>query len=86
MNGRIIGAKVRTQLPLLVASILGRKSSYDILLFLFEIDTGKGTLYHSDGSIFKGQFVGDEKVEGVVHLEDGILRRERYVNGILQQD
>lgn len=48
--------------------------------------TGKGTLFQSDGSIFKGQFVGDEKVEGVVQLEDGILRRERYVNGVLQQD
>ena len=61
--------------------------SYGIILhFSSQITIGKGALYHSDGSIFKGQFVGDEKVEGVVHLEDGILRRERYVNGVLQQD
>jgi hypothetical protein len=46
--------------------------------------TGKGTLYQMDGSVFTGTFLGDEKLDGVVHLGDGIMRRERYINGILQ--
>jgi hypothetical protein len=46
--------------------------------------TGKGTLFQMDGSVFTGTFLGDEKLDGVVHLGDGIMRRERYNNGILQ--
>jgi hypothetical protein len=43
-------------------------------------------LSHSgtDGSEFRGTFRGDEKIAGVLHLPDGIMRREYYVNGELQ--
>jgi hypothetical protein len=46
---------------------------------------GTGTLFHTDGSKFVGTFRGDEKVSGVLHLTDGIMRRETYVNGELQR-
>jgi hypothetical protein len=45
---------------------------------------GKGSLYYTDGSVFKGTFRGDEKISGVLTLPDGIMRRERYVAGVLQ--
>jgi hypothetical protein len=45
---------------------------------------GNGSLYHTDGSEFRGTFRGDSKVCGVLYLPDGIMRREKYVNGELQ--
>ena len=46
---------------------------------------GKGSLYYLDGSVFTGTFRGDEKVAGVLQLTDGIMIRERYVDGVLQR-
>jgi hypothetical protein len=46
---------------------------------------GKGSLYYTDGSVFKGTFRGDEKTSGVLTLPDGIMRRERYVDDVLQR-
>ena len=45
---------------------------------------GKGSLYYTDGSVFKGTFRGDEKISGVLTLPDGFMRREKYVDGVLQ--
>ena len=45
---------------------------------------GKGTLFHVDGSVFKGRYRGDEKDGiGYLHLPDGIVRKERWLNGQL---
>jgi hypothetical protein len=47
---------------------------------------GKGTLFHVDGSVFKGRYRGDEKDGiGYLHLPDGIVRKERWLNGQLQK-
>ena len=48
---------------------------------------GKGTLFHPDGSVFKGHFRGDD-LDGIgyLHLTDGIVRKQKWVNGVQQED
>ncbi len=43
------------------------------------------SLFYADGSVWKGKWQGDEQ-DGVgnLHLPDGIVRKQRYVNGRLQ--
>jgi hypothetical protein len=43
---------------------------------------GEGTLYHVDGSVFKGFFRNDEKYGiGYLHLPDGRIVTELWRNG-----
>jgi hypothetical protein len=81
-NGEITGEKVRERVCIFPFDSQSRTCA-SLALFLLN-KPGTGSLFHTDGSEFRGTFRGDEKVSGVLHLPDGIMRREHYDNGVLQ--
>ena len=48
---------------------------------------GRGSLLQGDGTAWKGTFKSDEKhgVGFVHHLSDGIVRKEVWADGVLQE-
>jgi hypothetical protein len=81
-NGETTGEKVGTKRSWLFRCM--RESLNQPSTHIFLARPGTGSLFHTDGSEFRGNFRGDEKIAGVLHLPDGIMRREHYVNGELQ--
>lgn len=49
--------------------------------------SGQGNLFRTDGTVLKVNFRGDEPHGvGYLHLPDGIARKQKWVNGVLQSE